>query len=91
MPSTETIPDIKDIIPPPEIPDPDRFGILLFVVGSAILIVLLILIFLRIKSHKNNGVLSAIMIKIVIRYCHQQVTLNSRGLTNIEYVKNETC
>lgn len=54
MPSTETIPDIKDIIPPPEIPDPDRFGILLFVVGSAILIVLLILIFLRIKSHKNK-------------------------------------
>jgi hypothetical protein len=54
MPSTETIPDIKDIIPPPEIPDPERSGILLFIAASAILIVLSILIFLRIKSHKNK-------------------------------------
>ena len=54
MPATEPIPDIKDIIPPPEIADPDRAGILLFSAALASLVILSILILFWIKSRKKR-------------------------------------
>jgi hypothetical protein len=54
MPATEPIPDIKDIIPPPEIADPDRGGILLICALLTSLLILSILILFWIKSRKKR-------------------------------------
>ena len=53
MPATEPIPDIKDIIPPPEIADPDKGGILLFCAAVATLLILSTFILFWIKSRKK--------------------------------------
>ena len=54
MPATEPIPDIKEIIPPPEIADPDKGGILFFCAAAATLLILSILILFWIKSRKKS-------------------------------------
>ena len=54
MPETEQIPDIKDIIPPPEIADPDKGAILLFCAVAASLLILSIFILFWIKSRKKS-------------------------------------
>jgi len=55
MPETEQIPDIKDIIPPPEIADPDKGAILLFCAVAASLLILSIFILFWIKSRKKSA------------------------------------
>ncbi|MEC7862899.1 MAG: hypothetical protein VYC70_09770, partial [Verrucomicrobiota bacterium] len=55
MPATEPIPDIKDIIPPPETADPDKGGILLFCAVAATLLILSTFILFWIKSRKKSS------------------------------------
>ena len=55
MPETEPIPDIKDIIPPPEIADPDSGVIIIICASLASLLILSTLILFWIKSRKKNA------------------------------------